>query len=72
MTRTLAILALAAAAFAQEPVAPTPETTGPAKGENTGNYNIVDSIETGYRFATIGGSLDNYRAKDVLQKRLRV
>jgi hypothetical protein len=62
MTRTLAILALAAAAFAQEPVAPTPETTGPAKGENTGHYNIVDSIETGYRFATIGGSLDNYRA----------
>lgn len=63
ISRTLAALLLAAlAASAQEPVAPTPETTGPAKGENSGDYNIVDNFETGYRFSTIGGNLDNYRS----------
>ncbi|MFN7994477.1 MAG: hypothetical protein U0Q18_12800 [Bryobacteraceae bacterium] len=62
MTRTAAVLFLAAAALAQEPVAPTPEPTGPVRGENTGDYNVVDSFETGYRFATLGGAVDNYRA----------
>ena len=62
MTRALIPLMLAAAALAQEPVAPTPESTGSPRGENIGDYNVVDSFETGYRFAAIGGSLDNYRS----------
>ncbi|MDP8980008.1 MAG: hypothetical protein M3O35_05385 [Acidobacteriota bacterium] len=64
--RTLNILGavslLACRAIAQPPVAPTPDPVGKPRGDNTGNYNIVDSMETGYRFLTLGGSLDQYRS----------
>lgn len=65
MRRAALILVAALAAVvgrAQEPLTPTPEQAGTAKGDNTGDYNVVDSVETGYRFATVGGSIDNYRA----------
>src|SRR5581483_3269154 len=57
----LAIIVFIRAA-AQQVVAPTPEQVGPARGENSGNYNIVNSFETGYRFSLIDGNLGKYRS----------
>jgi hypothetical protein len=54
---------LAGLAAAQQPVAPTPEPVGPLRGDNTAEYNVVNSIETGYRWSSIGGSLDEYRSQ---------
>ncbi|HEY3743996.1 MAG TPA: hypothetical protein VGL53_29330, partial [Bryobacteraceae bacterium] len=59
---SLLILIAAAAAFAQTPVAPSFEPVGPPKGEKWGDYNINDSFEAGYRFATVGGSLEKYQS----------
>jgi hypothetical protein len=56
------ILFISIAAAAQETVAPTPEQAGSPRGEGWNNYNIVNSFETGYRFATEGGNLDTYRS----------
>lgn len=48
---------------AQETVAPTAgESTMSPGGENTGNYNVVQSWELGYRFASIGGDEGKYRS----------
>lgn len=55
-------LFLAAAAFAQQTVAPTPDPVGPPRGENVSDYNVVNSFETGYRFRTVGGDFDQYRS----------
>jgi len=52
----------AQAALAQQVAAPTPDQAGPARGENTGNYNVMDSFETGYRFAVVDGSTGTYRS----------
>jgi hypothetical protein len=49
---------------AQQTVAPTPEQAGPAKGDEWSGYNIVNSVETGYRFFTLSGSLDKYRSDE--------
>ncbi len=38
------------------------QDVGPVRGENTGDYNIVQSWELGYRFATVGGNRGEYRA----------
>ena len=46
----------------RQTVAPTPEQVGPARGENTADYNITNSFETGYRFSLIGGDLGMYRS----------
>lgn len=54
---------MASGAFAQQTVAPTQAPVGPATGDNTSEYNITNSIETGYRWATVGGSLDEYRSQ---------
>ncbi len=35
---------------------------GPARGENSGDYNVVQSWEFGYRFASVGGDQDEYRS----------
>src|SRR5271154_3660020 len=48
---------------AQPPVAPTAnEQVGDPRGDNSGDYNIVQSFELGYRWATIGGDLGMYRS----------
>lgn len=47
---------------AQETVAPTPETTGPARGREVGSYNVVQSFEAGYRFHALGGNRGKYRS----------
>ena len=53
---------LTQSAVAQQTVAPTPEPVGSTRGENWSDYNVVDSFELGYRFHTVGGSLDQYRS----------
>jgi hypothetical protein len=53
---------LAHAALAQEVVTPTPEQAGSPRGENTGDYNVMESFETGYRFASVSGNDGTYRA----------
>src|SRR5581483_4000841 len=48
---------------AQQTVAPAPdEKVGPVRGENTGDYNVVQSWELGYRFASIGDDDGKYRS----------
>jgi len=58
---TLALV-LASTLCAQQPVAPTPEPVGPARGDNVSEYNIVNSFETGYRFSSIDGNEGKYRS----------
>ena len=53
---------LSQAVWAQQVVTPTPEQTGPLRGENTGNYNVMESFETGYRLAAVTGSDETYRS----------
>ena len=60
-----AILALLmiGAASAQQTVAPTTEPVGPVRGDNTAEYNVVNSIELGYRWNSIGGNQDEYNSQ---------
>jgi hypothetical protein len=59
----LILLLLPALALAQDTVAPTTgERTLPPRGENAGNYNVVQSWEFGYRFASVGGDDGKYRS----------
>src|SRR5260370_41640646 len=58
----ITVLMAAGPLLAQQVVAPTPAQVGPLRGENTGDYNVVNSIEIGYRFALIGGDLGKYRS----------
>jgi hypothetical protein len=60
--RWIIFAAFGAVAFAQPPVAPTPETAGKPTGDNLENYNVVQSFEFGYRWNTTGGDLDMYRS----------
>ena len=63
MKRIFFILWFAASAVqAQTVVAPTPEQVGKPRGEDWNGYNIVNSMELGYRFRTAGGNLDKYRS----------
>ncbi len=64
MTIKLFILFIATLSlFAQQPVAPTTnEPVGNPRGDNAGDYNIMNSFELGYRFATAGGDFDMYRS----------
>lgn len=48
-------------AWSQPTVAPTREPTESARGEDTREYNVRQSFELGYRWRTVGGSLDAYR-----------
>lgn len=48
--------------LAQPPVAPSPTSAGSADGKNSGNYNVVNNVELGYRFRTLGGSANQYRS----------
>src|SRR5690242_16854765 len=67
-----ASMILAGAALAQQVVAPTPETVGSPRGENLGDYNLVDSFETGYRFAEIGGNRGKYRSDENYRNGVRL
>src|SRR5450759_1058658 len=48
--------------FAQPTVAPTGESVGEVRAATLGAYNVVSEVETGYRFATVGGDTDAYRS----------
>ena len=61
-TAIFAILVVSQGLQAQPVVAPTPAQVGPPRGENKGDYNITNSFETGYRFATVGGNVGVYRS----------
>jgi len=57
------LLLLPALLAAQDTVAPTTgENTAPVRGENAGNYNVVQSWEFGYRFSSVGGDDGEYRS----------
>ena len=60
--RSVLLLACVAALQAQPTVAPSTELTGPVRGQNTGEYNVVQSFETGYRFHSVGGNSEYYRS----------
>ena len=63
MLRRIGILFAAIGALqAQQVVAPTTEQVGSPRGDNTGDYNITQSFETGYRFALVGGDNGEYRS----------
>ena len=67
-----AILAAAAVVRAQQPVAPTQEPVGPPRGENSGDYNITNSFETGYRWDLVTGNVGMYRADVNYENGLRL
>src|SRR3954471_3966537 len=60
-------LTLAGVAAGEQTVAPTDAQVGSPRGDNTGNYNVTQSFELGYRWTRIGGdegmyrSVENYR-----------
>ncbi len=59
----MALVLFPAFLLAQDTVAPaTGESTLPVRGENAGNYNVVQSWEFGYRFASVGGDDGKYRS----------
>ena len=63
MKTLIVVLFLSASAvLAQPPVAPSNEPVGNARGDNEKNYNIMQSFELGYRFASVGGDADMYRS----------
>ena len=62
MRKIAILLFLARLAAAQQPITPTPETAGSPRGDTWADYNVVNSFETGYRFATVGGNLDQYQS----------
>jgi hypothetical protein len=47
---------------AQPTVAPTNEPVGNPRGDEVSGYNILNSSELGYRWASIGGDLGMYKA----------
>jgi hypothetical protein len=63
MKNTMFAMLMAGAAYAQQVVAPTDAPVGPAAGDNTSNYNIVNSFETGYRWSSIGGDPTEYKSQ---------
>jgi hypothetical protein len=58
------VLAALSRAVAQVPVASNPESVGSPRGDDWQGYNIVDSFETGYRFASVSGNEAQYRATE--------
>ena len=62
LTSVFCFWSFASLALAQPPVAPSPIPAGPLQGENSGNFNVADSFELGYRFHTVGGSVNQYRS----------
>lgn len=68
----ICLLAIAIVSAGQEVIAPTREPVGPARGDNVGTYNIDNSFETGYRFATVGGNETKYRSDENFRDGIRL
>ncbi|MGI8959620.1 MAG: hypothetical protein ACR2IV_07660 [Bryobacteraceae bacterium] len=66
------LLAMTAVSAGQQVVAPSRDSVGPARGDNVGNYNIDNSFETGYRFATVGGNEAKYRSDENFRDGVRL
>jgi hypothetical protein len=62
LTRYCLILGVCGALQAQQVVAPTPDQVGSPRGENSGDYNITQSFETGYRWNQVFGNGGEYRS----------
>lgn len=60
----LSLTAFAIRSFAQVPVASAPEPVGAPRGDDWEGYNIVNSFESGYRFAAVSGNEAQYRANE--------
>jgi hypothetical protein len=60
--RSLLVTAALVSLHAQPVVAPTPDQPVTARGEDVGGYNVTNSVETGYRFAVVGGDREMYRS----------
>jgi hypothetical protein len=57
------LLVASMSCYAQPPIAPTTgEPVGDPRGENASNYNIMNSFELGYRYATVGGNYGMYQS----------
>jgi len=70
----LALLCVVSAR-AQSPTLPDQtltQTADESKGKTTGNYNIQQSVEFGYRDSMIGGNLNNYNTFDNLNSGVRL
>lgn len=62
-TRLLLVAAIGGVLRAQPPVAPTAnEPVGNPRGDEVSGYNILNSFELGYRWASIGGDLGMYKS----------
>jgi hypothetical protein len=57
---------------AQQVLAPTPEQVGSTRGQDVGDYNITNSFEFGYRFATVFGNDGLFRSDINFGNGLRV
>ena len=57
---------------AQDTVAPTPGVAGPRRGDDWGDYNVVNSFETGYRFLSLRGNQNKYRSDENFGSGLRL
>ncbi len=68
----LAPLLASASLFAQQTVAPSNESVGAPRGTDIAGYNIRQSFESGYRFATIDGNRGKYRSDVNFRNGLRV
>lgn len=64
--------AISSMLLAQTTVAPTAEAVGEVRGSTVGPYNLVNEVETGYRFSTVGGEADSYRSQVNFGNGLRV
>ncbi len=62
MKVTMLSLLMVSTIGAQVPVAPSPDLAGEKNGENVQNYNVINNFETGYRYSTVGGSIEQYRS----------
>jgi hypothetical protein len=63
MARRFLLLFLAIGTLEAQPVvAPTPDQVGSPRGDNTGDYNITQSFELGYRFKDVFGDDGMYRS----------
>src|ERR1041384_2588230 len=60
--RAAALFFTALSLCGQQVAAPTPEPVGPTRGDELHGYNVVNSIETGYRFSLIDGNEGKYRS----------
>jgi hypothetical protein len=58
----LAAAILVAEVTAQQVVAPTTEQVAPVRGDNVGEYNVVNSFEVGYRLREVNGDLGKFRS----------